>query len=92
MHLTANMETIDRLVEQGASILRSFHAQHENNPSGSEAEFLRGEFTGWRNTIHTEYHDDAEEIVDRVLAKTALPVPECFNSLHFLCSTAYSWR
>jgi hypothetical protein len=92
MHLNANLETIDRLVEQGALILRSFHAQRENNPNGSEAEFLRGEFAGWRCTIHTEYHDCAEEIVDRVLAKTSLPVPECFNSLHFLCSTAYSWR
>ena len=92
MRLAANLETIDRLVEQGALILRSFHAQNGNNRSGAETEFLRGEFTGWRNTIHTEYHDCAEEIVDRVLAKTTLPVPECFNSLHFLCSTAYQGR
>jgi hypothetical protein len=76
MHLTANAETIDRLVEQGALLLKAFDAEHRNNPAGCRAEFLRGEFTGWRSTIHTEYHDCAEEIVDRVLAKTCLPVPE----------------
>jgi len=76
MHLAANLETIDRLVEQGALILKAFHAQLENDPAGRKAEFLRGEFTGWRSTIHTEYHDCAEEIVDRVLAKTCLPIPE----------------
>ena len=75
MHLTANAETIDRLVKQGALILRAFHAKHKNDPAGSEAEFLRGEFTGWRSTLHTEYHDCAEEIVDRVLVTTRLPIP-----------------
>ena len=90
MHLHANLETIDRLVEQGALILRSFHAQRAENPCGSQTEFLRGEFNGWRNTIHTEYHDCAEEIVDRVLAETSLPIPATFDSGH--CSTAYYWR
>ncbi|HEY4933959.1 MAG TPA: hypothetical protein VII23_20535 [Terriglobales bacterium] len=75
MHLTANAETIDRLVEQGALLLQAFHAEHENGPAGCEAEFLRGEFAGWRSTLHTQYHDCAEEIVDRVLTKTGLPIP-----------------
>ena len=75
MHLIANTETIDRLVDQGALLLQAFHAQHKNHSVGSEAEFLRGEFAGWRSTLHTEYHDAAEEIVDRVLAKTCLPIP-----------------
>lgn len=75
MHLTANAETIDRLVEQGSLLLQAFHAAHKNGPTGCEAEFLRGEFAGWRSTLHTEYHDCAEEIVDRVLSKTGLPIP-----------------
>ena len=92
MHLTANLETVDRHVEQGASILRAFHAQRESDPTGSKAGFLRGEFTGWRNTLHTEYHDCAEEIVARVVAETSLPVPEGLNSVHGTSSTSYSWR
>ena len=75
IHLIANAETLDRLVKQGALILRAFHAKHKNNPAGSEAEFLRGEFTGWRSTLHTEYHDCAEEIVGRVGTRTGLPFP-----------------
>lgn len=75
MHLTANAETIDRLVDQGALLLKAFHAKHKDDPTGSQAEFLRGEFTGWRSTIHTEYHGCAEEIVDRVLTETGLPIP-----------------
>jgi hypothetical protein len=75
MHLTANAETIDRLVNQGALLLEAFHAEHENGPTGCEAEFLRGEFSGWRSTLHTEYHDCAEEIVNRVLTRTGLRIP-----------------
>ena len=82
MRLAANLETIDRLVEQGALILRSFHAQNGNNRSGAETEFLRGEFTGWRNTIHTEYHDCAEEIVDVYSPKH--PCPSQNASIHFI--------
>ena len=75
MRLVANAETIDRLVEQGALLLQAFHTEHENG--GPEAEFLRGELSGWRSTLHTEYHECAEQIVDRVLAKTGLPIPSC---------------
>jgi hypothetical protein len=75
MHLIANAETIDRLVEQGVNFSKAFHVEFEKDPTGPEAQFLRGEFSGWRSTLHTEYHDCAEEIVDRVLAKTCLPIP-----------------
>lgn len=75
MHLMANAETIDRLVEQGSLLLRAFHAEHKNGPTGCEAAFLRGEFAGWRSTLHTEYHACAEEIVDRVLTRTGLRIP-----------------
>lgn len=77
MHLVANGETIDRLVDQGTLLLRAYHAEHKDGSAGVEAEFLRGEFSGWRSTLHTEYHECAEEIVDRVLAKTGLSVPSC---------------
>jgi hypothetical protein len=75
MHLIANAETIDRLVEQGVDFSKAFHTEFEKDPTGPEAQFLRGEFSGWRSTLHTEYHDGAEEIVDRVLMETRLPLP-----------------
>jgi hypothetical protein len=76
MHLMQNAETVNRLVAQGESLLKSFHAEYDKDPAGSEAEFLRGDLAGWRDTLHTLYHDCAEEIVDRVLAKTCLAFPE----------------
>ena len=75
MHLIANTETIDRLVEQGIDFVKAFHIEYEKNPTGPEAQFLRGEFSGWRSTLHTEYHDRAEEIVARVIAESCLPIP-----------------
>jgi hypothetical protein len=73
--LVANAETVDRLVEQGAVLLQAFHAEYDKCPIGCEADFLRGEFTGWRSTINVEYREGAEEIVDRVLIQTRLPIP-----------------
>jgi hypothetical protein len=75
MHLIANEETIDRLVVQGIRLLQAFHAKHYNDPRGNESEFLRGSFAGWRSTLHTEYHEGAEEIVDRAVAKSGLSIP-----------------
>jgi hypothetical protein len=37
---------------------------------------LRGNLAGWRDTMHTLYHDGAEEIVDRVVAKTCFAIPD----------------
>ena len=76
MHLMQNSETIDRLVAQGEFLLKTFHAEYEKDPAGYETEFLRGDLAGWRNTLHTLYHECAEEIVDRVLAKTCLAIPD----------------
>ena len=75
MQLMANAETVDRLVKQGSLLLKAFHDKQINCPDGGEVEFLRGEFTGWRSTLHTEYHQCAEEIVDRVITETCLPIP-----------------
>ena len=75
MLLMQNTETINRLVKQGEFILKTYHAEHEKDPAGDESEFLRGNLAGWRETLHTLYHDDAEEIVERVAAKTHLDVP-----------------
>ena len=77
MRLIGNAETIDRLVEQGVNFSKAFHTEFEKDPTGPEAQFLRGEFSGWRSTLHTEYHDCAEEIVERVLAITCLPTAAC---------------
>jgi hypothetical protein len=76
MHLMQNAETINCLVKQGEFLLKSFHAAYEKDPAGYETEFLRGDLAGWRDTLHTLYHDSAEEIVDRVLAKTCLAIPD----------------
>ena len=76
MRLMQNAETINRLAAQGEFLLKTFHAEYEKDPAGYKTEFLRGDFAGWRDTLHTLYHDCAEEIVDRVLAKTRLTMPD----------------
>jgi hypothetical protein len=77
MHLALqNAETIHRLVEQGELLLKAFHAEREKDPAGWNTEFVFGELIGWRNTLHTLYRDSAEEIVDRVVARTDLTFPE----------------
>lgn len=75
MHLFQNAETIDRLVTQGELLLKTYHAEYNRNPASFRAEFLRGDFTGWRSTIHTLYGVCAEEIIDRVVIKTRLAIP-----------------
>jgi len=75
MHLMQKAETINRLIAQGEFLLKTFYAEYEKDPTGRKTEFLRGGFAGWRDTLHTLYHDCAEEIVDRVLAKTCLTIP-----------------
>jgi hypothetical protein len=77
MHLALqNAETINRLVEQGELLLKTFHAEREREPAGWNTEFVLGELMGWRNTLHTLYRDCAEDIVDRVVARTDLTFPE----------------
>ena len=77
MHLALqNAETINRLVEQGELLLKTFHAERENDPAGWNTEFVLGELMGWRNTLHTLYRDCAEDIVARVVARTDLTFPE----------------
>ena len=65
-----NAETINRLVAQGEFVLKAFHAAYQKDATGRETEFLRGDFVGWRDTLHTLYHESADEIVDLVLART----------------------
>jgi hypothetical protein len=81
-----NAETINRLVKQGEFILKTYHAEYEKDPAGHKTEFLRGNLAGWRETLHTLYHDGAEEIVERVVAKTRLDVPDSRSrSFSFTC-------
>ena len=78
MHLALqNAETISRLVEQGELLLKTFHAESEKDPAGVETEFARGELIGWRSTLHTLYRDCAEDIVNRVITRTHLIIPNC---------------
>ena len=76
MLLRANEETIGCLVAEGVLLLQAFHEEHKIESAGNETEFLRGSFTSWHNTIHTKYHSCAEEIVNRVLVKTGLCIPQ----------------
>ena len=77
MHLALqNAETINRLVEQGEFLLKSFHDEHQKDPAGVETEFARGELIGWRSTLHTLYRDCAEDIVNRVVIRTQLTIPD----------------
>jgi hypothetical protein len=77
MHLALqNAETINRLVEQGEYLLKTFHDEHQKDPAGMETELARGEVIGWRATLHTLYRERAEEIVDRVVTRTRLTVPD----------------
>ena len=77
MHLALqNAETINRLVEQGEFLLKSFHDEHQRDPAGVETEFARGELVGWRSTLHTLYRDYAEDIVSRVVTRTRLTIPD----------------
>jgi hypothetical protein len=77
MHLALqNAETINRLVEQGEFLLKSFHDERERDPAGMETEFARGELMGWRSTLHILYRDRAEDIVNRVLTRTRLTIPD----------------
>jgi hypothetical protein len=71
-----NAETINRLVEQGELLLKTFYVDHEKDPAGWNSEFVRGELTGWRSTLHTLYRDYAEDIVARVVARTRLTIPD----------------
>jgi hypothetical protein len=75
VHLVQNAETIDRLVAQGGLLLKTYHAEYDKDPASFLAEFLRGDFAGWRSTVHTVYGACAEEIIDRVLIKTGLAIP-----------------
>ena len=77
MHLAMqNAETINRLVEQGESLLKTFYVEQEKDPVGWNTEFVRGELIGWRSTLHTLYRDYAEDIVTRVVARTHLTIPD----------------
>jgi hypothetical protein len=77
MHLALqNAETINRLVEQGEFLLKNFHDEHQKDAAGVETEFARGELIGWRSTLHTLYHEYAEDIVNRVVTRTRLTIPD----------------
>ena len=54
----------------GQLLLKTFHAEYE------KAEFARGELTGWRSTIHALYQDYIEDIVNRVVTRTRLGIPD----------------
>ena len=84
MHLMQNAETINRLVAQGEFLLKTFHAEYLKDPAGHKTEFLCGKLAGWHDTLHTLYHDGAEEIVDRVVAKTCLAIPDSRRSFGFI--------
>lgn len=60
----------------GQLLLKTFHAEYEKDVAGVKAEFARGELTGWRSTIHALYQDYSEDIVNRVVTRTRLGIPD----------------
>jgi hypothetical protein len=70
-----NAETLDRLVDQGELLVKTFHSEYGKYPAGVKSEFARGELIGWRRTLHTVYRDRAEDIVSRVAVRTQLTIP-----------------
>jgi hypothetical protein len=75
MQVLQNAETIDRFVDRGILPLEVFHSKHQNSPAGHKAEFLRGNFAGWRSTTPTLYSDCSEDLVQRVRANCYLALP-----------------
>jgi hypothetical protein len=82
-----NAETINRLVEQGEFLLKSFHDEYGKDSAGMETEFARGELIGWRSTLHTLYGEYAEDIVNRVVVRTRLSIPD----LEVPCGATYAF-
>ena len=77
MHLALqNAETINRPVEQGELLLKTFQVEHEKDPAAWNTEFVRGEPIGWRSTLHIVYRDYAEDVVTRVVTRTHLTLPD----------------
>ena len=77
MHLALqNAETTNRLVEQGELLLKTSHAEYEKDAGGVETEFARGELTGRRSRFPVLYHDYGEDIVNRVVTRTRLGIPD----------------
>jgi len=66
-------------VEQGAYLLKTFHEEHEKNPTGRETEFCRGEIAGFRNALTnlsgTLGRQFVAHILDRVRQRTGLKIP-----------------
>ena len=62
MHLALqNAETINRLVEQGEFLLKSFHDEHQKDPDGVETEFARGVAL---RSAHPQHGELVADLVD----------------------------
>jgi Tfp pilus assembly protein PilV len=74
--ITPDAKTVNRLVEQGEFLLKTFHQEYAKDRTSRETEFSRGNLAGWRHTLHTIYGDgEASAIIDRVRNSTKLPIP-----------------
>ena len=72
----ANAETIDRLAEQAAWLLKIFHEERQRSGASRETEFWRGNFVGMKRALFAIY---GEAVKDKVLGRlrqtTNLPIP-----------------
>lgn len=67
---------MDRLVSQGAFLLKTFHQEASKNSTSRETEFWRGNLTGFRHTVESVYGQSAmSELLSRVRQSTSLKIP-----------------
>ena len=70
-------EAMGRLTEQGAFILTKFREEFTKDPTGRQAEFWRGEFVSWRETLKRIYGPSlADSMADLVCNRAGVRLPE----------------
>jgi hypothetical protein len=72
----ANAETIDRLAEQLAWLLKTFHEERQRSGASRETEFWRGNFVGMKRALFAIYGEAVkEDVLGRLRQTTNLPIP-----------------
>ena len=74
--LSSVVSAREPLAQEGASLLKIFHALYGKDPVSRETEFWRGKIAGWKRTLVASYGADiAEQIILRAREVANLPVP-----------------
>jgi hypothetical protein len=72
----ANVETVDRLAEQLAWLLKTFHEERQKSGSSRETEFWRGNFVGMKRALFAICGEAVkDDVLERLRQTTNLPIP-----------------